>query len=109
MSTNSASPMSPASDEPASALDPISTLKIEELIDDVGNDAARFFFLMYSADRAMTFDLDLALSLERAPGVQVEVALDQPVQVGAAGGGRGRGAVLLVAFRQQSALPVPAR
>ncbi len=33
---------------------------IEELIDEVGNDAARFFFLMYSSDRHMTFDLNLA-------------------------------------------------
>ncbi len=33
---------------------------IEELIDIVGNDVARFFFLMYSADRHMNFDLDLA-------------------------------------------------
>ncbi|MFH1426446.1 MAG: arginine--tRNA ligase [Candidatus Kerfeldbacteria bacterium] len=34
---------------------------IEELIDEVGNDAARFFFLMYSSDRAMNFDLNLAM------------------------------------------------
>ncbi len=33
---------------------------IEELIDEVGNDVARFFFLMYSANRHMQFDLDLA-------------------------------------------------
>lgn len=33
---------------------------IEELIDEVGNDAVRFFFLMYSSDRHMTFDLNLA-------------------------------------------------
>ncbi len=33
---------------------------IEELIDEVGNDVARFFFLMYSIDRHMNFDLDLA-------------------------------------------------
>lgn len=34
---------------------------IDELVDEVGNDAARFFFLMYSADKHMQFDLDLAL------------------------------------------------
>lgn len=33
---------------------------IEELIDEVGNDVTRFFFLMYSSDRPMTFDLTLA-------------------------------------------------
>ncbi|PJA93371.1 MAG: arginine--tRNA ligase [Candidatus Kerfeldbacteria bacterium CG_4_9_14_3_um_filter_45_8] len=33
---------------------------IEELIDEVGNDVARFFFLMYSANRHLNFDLDLA-------------------------------------------------
>jgi len=33
---------------------------IEELIDEVGNDVARFFFLMYSHDRHMNFDLALA-------------------------------------------------
>lgn len=33
---------------------------IEELIDEVGNDVARFFFLMYSSDRHMNFDLGLA-------------------------------------------------
>ncbi|MBI2410771.1 MAG: arginine--tRNA ligase [Candidatus Kerfeldbacteria bacterium] len=33
---------------------------IEELIDEVGNDAARFFFLLYSANSHMNFDLGLA-------------------------------------------------
>lgn len=33
---------------------------IEELIDEVGNDVTRFFFLMHSSDRHMSFDLDLA-------------------------------------------------
>lgn len=33
---------------------------IEELIDEVGNDAARFFFLMFSHDRHMNFDMELA-------------------------------------------------
>jgi arginyl-tRNA synthetase len=33
---------------------------VEELIDEVGSDVARFFFLMRSADTAMDFDLDLA-------------------------------------------------
>lgn len=32
----------------------------EELVDEVGVDAARFFFLMNSADRHMDFDMDLA-------------------------------------------------
>ena len=34
---------------------------IEELIDEVGLDVVRFFFLKYSADTHMDFDLDLAL------------------------------------------------
>ncbi len=33
---------------------------LEELIDDVGRDAARFFFVMRSPDSPMDFDLDLA-------------------------------------------------
>jgi len=33
---------------------------LKELVDEVGLDAARFFFLMHSADRHMDFDLDLA-------------------------------------------------
>lgn len=33
---------------------------IDELIDEVGHDAARFFFLMYSPDTHMNFDLGLA-------------------------------------------------
>ncbi|MDZ7798603.1 MAG: arginine--tRNA ligase [Patescibacteria group bacterium] len=33
---------------------------LEELVDEVGNDVVRFFFLMYSADRHMDFDLNLA-------------------------------------------------
>jgi len=33
---------------------------IDELIDKVGHDVARFFFVMYSPDAHMTFDLDLA-------------------------------------------------
>jgi arginyl-tRNA synthetase len=33
---------------------------LEELVDKVGLDIARFFFLMYSADRHMDFDLGLA-------------------------------------------------
>jgi arginyl-tRNA synthetase len=33
---------------------------IDELIDEVGLDVARFFFLMYSPDAHMNFDLDLA-------------------------------------------------
>ena len=35
---------------------------LEELIDEVGLDAARFFFLMYSNDTHMDFDMDLAKS-----------------------------------------------
>lgn len=35
---------------------------LEELIDDVGRDAARFFFVMRSPDSPMDFDLDLAKS-----------------------------------------------
>jgi arginyl-tRNA synthetase len=33
---------------------------IDDLIEEVGNDAARFFFLMYSPDTHMNFDLGLA-------------------------------------------------
>jgi len=33
---------------------------IDELIDNVGHDASRFFFVMYAPDSHMTFDLDLA-------------------------------------------------
>lgn len=33
---------------------------IDELIDEVGHDVTRFFFVMYSPDSHMTFDLDLA-------------------------------------------------
>jgi len=33
---------------------------IDELLDTVGSDVVRFFFLMYSNDRQMDFDLDLA-------------------------------------------------
>ena len=33
---------------------------VDDLIKEVGKDPVRFFFLMYSADRHMTFDLDLA-------------------------------------------------
>lgn len=33
---------------------------IDDLIDEVGHDAVRFFFLMYSPDAQMNFDLDLA-------------------------------------------------
>jgi len=33
---------------------------IDDLVDEVGKDAVRFFFLMYSNDTHMTFDLDLA-------------------------------------------------
>ena len=35
-------------------------VSLEELIDEVGLDATRFFFLMYSPDTHMNFDLDLA-------------------------------------------------
>jgi len=35
-------------------------ITLEELINEVGLDVARFFFLMYSADRHMNFDLTLA-------------------------------------------------
>lgn len=35
---------------------------LQELIDDVGKDAARFFFILRSADSQMDFDLDLAKS-----------------------------------------------
>lgn len=35
---------------------------LEELLDEVGRDAARFFFVMRSADSQMDFDLDLAKS-----------------------------------------------
>jgi len=35
-------------------------VEIEKLIDEVGLDVARFFFLMYSPDTHMNFDLDLA-------------------------------------------------
>jgi arginyl-tRNA synthetase len=35
-------------------------VEIEKLIDEVGLDVARFFFLMYSPDAHMNFDLDLA-------------------------------------------------
>ncbi len=35
---------------------------LEELLDEVGKDAARFFFVMRSADSQMDFDLDLAKS-----------------------------------------------
>lgn len=35
---------------------------LEELVDEVGRDAARFFFVMRSADSQMDFDLDLAKS-----------------------------------------------
>lgn len=35
-------------------------VSMDDLIDEVGSDAVRFFFLMYSADTHMTFDLNLA-------------------------------------------------
>ena len=35
-------------------------VSLDDLIDEVGCDATRFFFLMHSADTHMTFDLDLA-------------------------------------------------
>jgi arginyl-tRNA synthetase len=35
-------------------------VSVDDLIDEVGCDATRFFFLMHSADTHMTFDLDLA-------------------------------------------------
>lgn len=35
---------------------------LQELIEDVGVDAARFFFVMRSADSQMDFDMDLAKS-----------------------------------------------
>jgi arginyl-tRNA synthetase len=35
-------------------------VSIDDLLDEVGKDAVRFFFLMYSNDTHMTFDLDLA-------------------------------------------------
>lgn len=35
-------------------------VSVDDLIDDVGRDATRFFFLMHSADTHMNFDLDLA-------------------------------------------------
>jgi len=36
------------------------TVSLDELIDDVGKDAARFFFVLRSPDSQMDFDLDLA-------------------------------------------------
>lgn len=36
------------------------TVSLDELIEEVGKDAARFFFVMRSADSQMEFDLDLA-------------------------------------------------
>lgn len=36
------------------------TVSLDELVDDVGKDAARFFFVMRSPDSQMDFDLDLA-------------------------------------------------
>jgi len=35
-------------------------VSIDDLIEEVGKDATRFFFLMYSADTHMNFDMDLA-------------------------------------------------
>jgi len=35
-------------------------VSMDDLVDEVGSDAVRFFFLMYSADTHMTFDLNLA-------------------------------------------------
>ncbi|MFH2104680.1 MAG: arginine--tRNA ligase [Parcubacteria group bacterium] len=35
-------------------------ITVDDLVDEVGKDAVRFFYLMYSVDRHMTFDLDLA-------------------------------------------------
>jgi arginyl-tRNA synthetase len=35
-------------------------VSVDDLIDEVGKDATRFFFLMHSADTHMTFDMDLA-------------------------------------------------
>lgn len=35
-------------------------VSIDDLLEEVGRDAVRFFFLMYSSDTHMTFDLDLA-------------------------------------------------
>ena len=35
-------------------------VSVDDLIDEVGRDATRFFFLMHSADTHMNFDLDLA-------------------------------------------------
>ena len=35
-------------------------VSVDDLIDEVGKDATRFFFLMHSADTHMNFDLDLA-------------------------------------------------
>jgi arginyl-tRNA synthetase len=36
------------------------TVSLDELVDEVGKDAARFFFVMRSPDSQMDFDLDLA-------------------------------------------------
>ena len=36
------------------------TISLDELLDDVGKDAARFFFVMRSSDSQMDFDLELA-------------------------------------------------
>ncbi|MBO0702702.1 MAG: arginine--tRNA ligase [Candidatus Dormibacteraeota bacterium] len=36
-------------------------ITIDELVDAVGSDAARYFYLLRSADQAMVFDLDLAI------------------------------------------------
>jgi arginyl-tRNA synthetase len=48
---------------------------VRELIDEVGRDAVRFFFLMRKADSQLTFDIDLAKSqTEENPVYYVQYA-----------------------------------
>ena len=66
---------------------------LDELIDDIGADAARFFMLQRSHDTTVDLDLELAREdLEREPGllrpVRPRADREHPAQGG--GGGRGR-------------------
>ena len=50
-------------------------IALEELVDEVGLDVARFFFLMVSANRQMDFDMSLAKEKsEKNPGFYVQYA-----------------------------------
>ena len=68
---------------------------LDELVDDIGIDAARFFMLQRSHDTAIDLDLELARGLERQPRllrpVRARADREHPAQ-GGRGGGRHRAA-----------------